>query len=215
MNDNNRLETKVSEYIRLTQEAAELKVKIEALKGWFEARGVEDLNATKIKTVDYWGDNGKVEVGRSETVSPVALTILKQIFGELFDELVKEKKSFEMTAPCKQLLAPIFLGNYIETSMNEIIEQLTDNEKARATLKKKLRGNFKKDKAALISIAGLSEKDAEYYAYMTAESTAYAFFCQILSAAKYKGTPEQAKEIIMAAVVVEEGVKVTVESADI
>lgn len=208
------IEEKTSEYIRLTKEAADLKERIEALKGWFEAHGLQDLNATKVKTVDYWGDNGRVEVGRSETVSPVALVALKSVFGAAYNELIKPKQSLEMTAACKQLLAPIYLGNYIETPLEDVITSATADEKARAALRKKLRGNFKKDVEALKKLAGLGQSDAEYYAYMASEAVAYSRFCQILKAGGWQGTVQEAVEAIRAAVVVEEGVKVTVDMKD-
>lgn len=210
----NDLQEKAAEYIRLSRQAAEIKKRIDDLKGYFEAHGVKDLDATKIKTVDYWCQGGKIEVGRSETVTPVALVILKKLFGNtVYSELIKSKESLEMTPACKQLLAPIVLGDYIKTPMNEIIRAATIDEKAQAALRKKLRGNFKKDKAAFMSIAGLGDKDAGYYAYMATESVAYSRFLQTLQAAGWTGTDQEAVDIIKAAVIVEEGVKVSVEDS--
>lgn len=207
------LERNVEEYVRLTRQDAEIKSRIEDLKGWFEAQGVEDLDATKVKTVAYWGDNGKVEVGRSETVSGVALTALRQIFGPAYVELIKSKESLDMTAECKKLLAPIFLGNYIETPLDDIIAAAApSDEKAQGALRKKLRGNFRTDKKALQSIAHLPDKDAEYYAYMADEACAYSRFVQLLGAAGWAGSVQQAVDVVRSAVVVTEGVKVAVDA---
>lgn len=208
------LEQKVSQYIRLTRQAAEVAAEIESIKGWFEARGLHDLNATKIKTVDYWSDAGKVEVGRSEKVIPISLTMLQPVFGAAFEDLVKEKTSLDMTAPCKKILADIALGNYIDTPLEEIILQVSQDPKTAETLRKRIRGNFKRDKAALISVAGMSEQDAEYYAYMAAEAVAYERFAQLLEAGGYTGTFAAARDIVRAAVIVEEGVKVTPDSRE-
>lgn len=205
------IQKKAAEYVRLSRQADEIKREIDDLKGWFEARGIKDLDATKIKMVDYWCQSGKIEVGRSEKVTPIALTVLKSLFGDIYPEFVKPKETLEMTSACKQLLAPIYLGNYVNTPMEEIIASATKDEKAQAALLKKLRGNFKKDKAAFQSIAGLNDYDSSYYAYMTTESAAYFRFKQILQAADWKGTEQQAIDIIKAAVIVEEGVNVTVD----
>lgn len=208
----NDLQGKAAEYVRLSRQSAEIKKRMDDLKGYFETHGTEDLNATKVKTVDYWCQGGKIEVGRSETVTPIALAVLKKLFGDtVYGELVKPKESLEMTPPCKQLLAPIVLGDYIKAPMEEIINASTSDEKARAALRKKLRGNYKKDKAAFMGIAALDDKDAGYYAYMTTESTAYSRFQQILQAAGWTGTEQEAVDIIKASVIVEEGVKVSVE----
>ena len=209
----NDIKGKVGEYIRLTQRAAEIKARLDTLKGEFETQGLLDLGATKVKTVDYWGDNGKIEVGRSETVAPAAVKLLRQIFGASYDDLVKPKESLEMTAACKQLLAPIFLGNYIETPIDDVIAAAApDNEKQRATLRKKLRGNFKTDKKALQSIVGMPEQDAEYYAYMAVEAIAYDRFKRILAAGGWTGPVQEAVDIVKTAVVVTEGVKVAVDA---
>lgn len=202
---------RADEYIALSRRMAEMKNRMEELKGWFEARGLQDLNATKIKTVDYWGGDGKIEVGRSETVTPVALVALRKIFGTAYDELVKPKSSIEMTAACKQLLGPICAGNYIDTPIADIIAAAAPDEKTREALRRKLRGNFKTDRAALRNIAGLDDGDADYYAYMAAESVAYDRFRKILTAGGWTGTVKEAIDIAKAAVIVEDGVKVTVE----
>ena len=205
------VERNVEEYVRLTREEADIKARIDSLKGWFEAQGVKDLDATKVKMVSYWGDNGKVEVGRNETISGIALTVLRQIFGPAYTELIRPKESLDMTADCKKLLAPIYLGNYIETPLDDIIAAATGNDKAQAALRKKLRGNFKTDKKALMRIAELAEKDAEYYAYMADEACAYSRFVQLLHAAGWSGTVQEAVDVVRSAVVVTEGVKVTLD----
>ena len=207
------IDSKVDEFVRLTRQEAGIKARLDTLKGEFEAQGLQDLNATKIKTVDYWGVDGKVEVGRSETVVPVAVKLLRQIFGVSYDDLVKPKESLEMTAACKQLLAPIFLGNYIETPIDDVIAAVAPaDEKQRAALRKKLRGNFKTDKKALQSIAGMPEQDAEYYAYMAAEAIAYDRFKRIIAAGGWTGPVQEAVDIVKTAMVVTEGVKVSVDA---
>jgi hypothetical protein len=212
--DSNEISAKVDELASLTRQAADIKARMDTLKGYFETVGVDALKATKDKTVEFWGSAGKVDVGRSEKVSPISVNMLRQVFGGTFGDFFKEKITYDPSEPCKRLLASIFLGNYIETPLTEVINQITGDEKIRATLKKKLRGDFKKDKAALISIANLSEQDAEYYAYMSTEAAAYERFNQVIAAGKFSGTAENAKEIIRASIIVEEGVKVTVNTSD-
>ena len=207
------IDSKVDEFVRLTRQEMKIKVRLDTLKGEFEAQGLQDLGATKVKTVDYWGVDGKVEVGRSETVKPTDLPMLKQIFGNLYGEQVKLKETLEMTDPCKQLLAPIFLGNYIETPIDDVIAAAAPaDDKQRAALRKKLRGNFKTDKKALQSIVGMSEEDAGYYAYMAAEAIAYDRFKRILAAGGWTGPVQEAVDIVRTAVVVTEGVKVAVDA---
>ena len=106
----------------------------------------------------------------------------------------------------------IFLGNYTEGSLDETIKAITADEKIQRTLKKKLKGKYEKDTETLIKLAGLPEQEASDWAYLTAEIINWEWILQILKAAELKGTPQEAIEIIRAAVIVDEGIKVTVEA---
>lgn len=48
--------------------------------------------------------------------------------------------------------------------------------------------------------------------YLTAEIINWEWMLQILKSAEWKGTPQEAVEIIRAAIIVDEGIKVTVEA---
>ena len=60
--------------------------------------------------------------------------------------------------------------------------------------------------------AGLPEQEASDWAYLTAEIINWEWMLQILKSAEWKGTPQEAVEIIRAAIIVDEGIKVTVEA---
>lgn len=151
-------------------------------------------------------------VGNSETVKPVSMTMVKKLLSDVFEEFVKEDTSYKMTDPCKRLFAMIFLGNYTEGSLDETIKAITADEKIQRTLKKKLKGKYEKDTETLIKLTGLPEQEASDWAYLTAEIINWEWILQILKAAEWKGTPQEAIEIIRAAVIVDEGIKVTVEA---
>lgn len=63
-----------------------------------------------------------------------------------------------------------------------------------------------------MKMAGLSGKEASDWAYLTAEIINWEWMLQVLKAADWQGTPQEAVEVIRAAVIVDEGIKVTVES---
>ena len=199
--------------VELTNQQSVIKAEIDEIKAWFEKIATDDLKDTKKKTIDYWGsNNSKVVVGNSETVKPVSMTMVKKLLGDVFEEFVKEDTSYKMTDPCKRLFAMIFLGNYTEGSLDETIKAITADEKIQRTLKKKLKGKYEKDTETLIKLAGLPEQEASDWAYLTAEIINWEWILQILKAAEWKGTPQEAIEIIRAAVIVDEGIKVTVEA---
>ena len=79
-------------------------------------------------------------------------------------------------------------------------------------LKKKLKGKYEKDTETLMKLVGLPEQEASDWAYLTAEIINWEWMLQILKSAEWKGTPQEAVEIIRAAIIVDEGIKVTVEA---
>ncbi len=207
------LKEKVDRLADLNRQMAEIRSEAEKLKAWFEKEAVEDLRDTKNKTVEYWGNgSSKVVVGNSETVKPVSMTMIKKLLGSMFGDFVKEEISYTMTAPAKRLFSMMFLGNYTEGSLEDTIRAISADEKIQRTLRKKLKGKYERDTETLMKMAGLSGKEASDWAYLTAEIINWEWMLQILKAADWQGTPQEAVEVIRAAVIVDEGIKVTVES---
>lgn len=204
---------KADRLVELTNRQGAIKAEIDEIKAWFEKQAVDDLKDTKKKTVDYWGsNNSKVVVGNSETVKPVSMTMVKKLLGGVFGDFVKEDTTYKMTEPCKRLFAMMFMGNYTEGSLDETIRAITTDEKIQRTLKKKLKGKYEKDTETLMKMAGLPEQEASDWAYLTAEIINWEWMLQILKSAEWQGTPQEAVEVIRAAVIVDEGIKVTVEA---
>ena len=208
----NEIREKADRLAQLVKKQAEIRSEAEELKAWFENRAVDDLKDTKKKTMEYWGSHvAKVAVGNSETVKPVSMVMVKKLLGEIFPDLVKEETTYRMTEPCKRLFAMMYRGNYTEGSLDETIRAITKDEKLQRTLRKKLKGKYEKDTETLMKLAGLDAADAADWAYLTAEVINWEWMLQILKAADWKGTPQEAVDIIRSAVIVDEGLKVTVE----
>lgn len=213
MNDMAEIKAKADRLVKLTNQQSVIKAEIDEIKAWFEKLATDDLKDTKKKTIDYWGSsNSKVVVGNSETVKPVSMTMVKKLLGDIFPDFVKEETTYKMTEPCKRLFTMMFLGNYTEGSLDETIRAITTDEKIQRTLKKKLKGKYEKDTENLVKLVGLSESEASDWAYLTAEIINWEWMLQILKSAEWKGTPQEAVEIIRAAIIVDEGIKVTVEA---
>lgn len=213
MRETSKLKEKVDRLAELNRQMAEIRSEAEELKAWFEKEAVEDLRDTKNKTVEYWGNgSSKVVVGNSETVKPVSMTMIKKLLGSVFGDFVKEEISYTMTAPAKRLFSMMFLGNYTEGSLEDTIRAISTDEKLQRTLRKKLKGKYERDTETLMKMAGLSGKEASDWAYLTAEIINWEWMLQVLKAADWQGTPQEAVEVIRAAVIVDEGIKVTVES---
>ena len=108
----------------------------------------------------------------------------------------------------------MYLGNYTEGSLDATIRAITADEKIQRTLKKKLKGKYEKDTETLMQTAGLARNQASDWAYLTAEIINWGWMLQVLKPQAGPGTPEEAVEIIRSAVIVDEGIKVTVESEE-
>lgn len=213
MNDMAEIKAKADRLVKLTNQQSVIKAEIDEIKAWFEKLATDDLKDTKKKTIDYWGsNNSKVVVGNSETVKPVSVTMVKKLLGDVFKDFVKEDTTYKMTEPCKRLFSMMFLGNYTEGSLDETIKAITDDEKIQRALKKKLKGKYEKDTETLMKMVGLSEQEASDWAYITAEIINWEWMLQVLKSAEWKGTPQEAVQIIKAAIIVDEGIKVTVEA---
>lgn len=211
------IRAKADELAALSSEVSMINLKIADLKGYFQRLAIIELKDKKLKTVEYWGnENVKITVSTAEAVKPVAMTSIKNLFGSAFGDFVKEEMSYTMTAPCKRLLAMAFQGEYASGSLDETIRQISADKSIQDTLRKKLKGKgkFEQDKQTLMNIAGLSEDGASDWAYLAAEVINWEWLTQILKASKWIGSTQQAIDIIRAAVIVEESIKVTVNSKE-
>lgn len=209
------IKQKADELAEYTKQAEEIKSKIENLKSFFEKLSEKTLTDTKLKTAEYWGNqNTKVTVSNSGTVKPVSIYMLKQVFGDIFSDFIKEDVKYKMTDPCKRLLSAVWQGEIAAGKLEDTVKSISDEQSIQKILCKKLKGKFDRDKATLINIAGLSEQEASDWAYLISEVINYEQLAQVLQSANWGGRFEDALQIMRAAVIVDESIKVTVETED-
>jgi len=217
--DNADIKAKVDEYSKWVDLQAEAKKEIETLKAYFQKIGLDQMQDKKIKQTEFWGSkNCKVVVTATESLKLVSYNFLLKIIGcTLLDDLVKVETEYKPKEPFKRLLTAIFQGDYNEYPVDEILSQITDDDKTRRVLKKKLKGNWEKDIESLKAIAGLNQSDAEYYAWFIYEAKNYEKIIHLLEAAGHEregAAFEETMEKLRHAVVVEENVKVGLEKED-
>ena len=203
----------VDEYAALTLESGRIKERMDWLKGYFETLAADDLKDTKLLTASYWGSqNSRVTVTNAATVKPVSLTMVKEVLGSVAGDFIKTETTDTMTAPCKKLLGMVAQGNYTEGTLDSLIQKISSDPKVQATLQKRLKGTYNRDKATLIKVGGLPEQEASDWAYLAAEVINWEWLTQVLRAAGWQGSTQEAVDIIRAAVIVEESIKVGVEA---
>lgn len=203
---------KVNKLCRIKQQIDELKKEAEEIEGYFLTLAEDALADTKVKSVKYPGAAGNL-VNASFTTSTKVMypSVLKELLGDAYKDVIKEETTYKLTEPGKRMLAGIYLRQYTQTTIQKIINEITEDFDTRAALMKKCRGiKFDTDKKALMTIAGLLEKDAEHYAYFISEAACWEQFAKLISISKYKDNIELAIEKIDAAVVATETPKVEV-----
>ncbi|MCL6558851.1 MAG: hypothetical protein K6U74_08605 [Firmicutes bacterium] len=210
------IKAKVDEYVKWDKLISAAKKEIEKLKADFQKIGLDEMKDRKIKQVEFWGSrNSKVVVTVSESLKLVSYNYLLEIMGAtLLGDLVKVETDYKPKEPFKRLLTAIFQGNYSEHPVDEIIDQITEDEKTRKALRKKLKGQWDKDVESLKAIAGLNQSDAEHYAWFIHEAKNYQKIVRLLEAAGHgrEGNAiDETLEKLRHAVIVEESVKVGLE----
>lgn len=206
------LKQNVDRLAALIIQQEKVKAEMDQLKAAFEKQAEADLKDSKEKTIEYWGENNaKVVVQNSETVKPIAMSVLRNLLGAAYSDFVKEESKATLNAECKAFLTAMVQGKYIEDDLTAVIGKITDDAKEQQLLLKKLKGKYRSDKKTIMKVTGLDPESANDYAYLVEEVYAYKTIKQILDAAKFAGTFEEAVEKVKASVIVDEGIKVTVE----
>lgn len=205
--------------IRQSQDA--LKAEYETLQAQLLTDAEEILTDTKRRSVSHTSTQGNtVSVVIADTVSVVAANVLRDVFGCVYPDMVKEEVKYTLKAPAKRILSAIWHKEYCEGSVAEIIDGLFCEDKVKRVLMKKIKGiDFDKDRENFIKIAGLSEEEASDLAYLANEAAAWESICTFVKV-NHNGeiSPEILSDIVTkinAAVNVSRSMKAEIRTADV
>lgn len=208
----------VDRMVEIKQESSALQDEYLDLQSKLQVEGESALENTKYKSVSYMGTSGKATVTLADKVSGVMPSLFLDIFGKAFPDLVNQKSILELNAEGKRIAAAVWNKEYCQGSVEEIVNSLSCDEKAKKSLLKKLNGkNFETDKKNLIKIGGLDEDSAQDYAYLIAEIIAWNKIKAIIKINNNGVFSQEAFEQfalnINAAVCVEQSTKITIEES--
>ena len=208
----------VDRMVEIKQESNALQDEYLDLQSKLQVEGESALENTKYKSVSYTGTSGKATVTLADKVSGVMPSLFLDIFGKAFPDLVNQKSVLELNAEGKRIAAAVWNKEYCQGSVEEIVNSLSCDEKAKKSLLKKLNGkNFETDKKNLIKIGGLDEDSAQDYAYLIAEIIAWNKIKAIIKINNNGVFSQEAFEQfalnINAAVCVEQSTKITIEES--
>lgn len=204
----------VDELVAVQAEMAQLKNKKELLEAELLKTFETDAEDTKLKTVKYIGSFGEAAVTMADSVKLTMPSLLREIFRKGYSDLVKEEITYKLSEPAKRMLAAVYNRElFRDMSFAGAIDKLPCDDKAKKSLIKKLKGaKFETDVKNLVNIGGLSEEDAQDYAYMLREIRDWELFSKLM--ALNGVTAEAAIDSVMTdidgAVVAEKTPKVTV-----
>ena len=210
----------VDRMVEIKQESNALQDEYLDLQSKLQVEGESALENTKYKSGSYSGTSGKATVTLADKVSGVMPSLFLDIFGKAFPDLVNQKSILELNAEGKRIAAAVWNKEYCQGSVEEIVNSLSCDEKAKKSLLKKLNGkNFETDKKNLIRIGGLDEDSAKDYAYLIAEIIAWNKIKAIIKINNNGVFSQEAFEQfalnINAAVCVEQSTKITIEEINV
>ena len=171
----------------------------------------KDLSDTKNKSVKYLGSDGcSVTVTNADNVKIIYPSILKDIFGKCYNDVITEEVNIKIKPYAKKLLSQLYKGEYLKSNVSDIVNQITDDEKVKTAVIKKCKGkNFEKDTENLMKLVLLDRETAESYAYFISEAYAYEEFKRLLSTKADLDENKILKDVDTA-IVVETSVKIDV-----
>lgn len=209
-----KIAIKIDRLANLKEEISTLKQEADTIEAELLKVAQEDLANTKYKSVKYEGTDSKLQATVSESVKITLESLLPQIFGTVYSDMVKVTTKAELTTTAKRLIAGIWQGNFIaDTTMDEVILSMGLDDKTTKLVAKKCKGiNYQKDIDNLITITGMREPQAQEYAYLLMESAIWQQFKTICEVNKID-TQEAMNELmkkIQAAFVVEVTPKITI-----
>lgn len=213
----NEIIEKVNRLCTLKNEAQKIKDEVDELEGYFLKLSEQGLADTKLKSILFSGDGvNKVTATMASNLKVIYPSFLKKVFGDCYGDVVTEETTYKISAPAKRMLQGLYLKNYSKVTVLEVLKQISTDEKTLKVLLKKVKGiNFQTDKKAIIDIAGISDQDAQHYAYFVSEAAVWESFTKLLKV-NDNLTDEQIEEtlsLIDGAVVAEETPKITVEAS--
>ena len=202
----------VDRYAQLQATIDESKKELDSLKVFFESKAEQELEDTKLKTIEYWGTNSKIVVQSSATVKPISWVVIKEVLGKTASDFIKEETKYTLNEVAKTLLANMFKGDYIEDTLESVIERITSDPKKQKLLMKRLKGKYKQDMKNIIKYVELDESEASDYAFMVQEVMAYQMILRIIEASGNESNIEEAVAKVRSSLIVDEGIKVTLET---
>lgn len=203
--------------LQLKREQEDTKQEIDAAVAELQTRAERITSDRNIKFTEFHGSQGCCSVTTAQSFEVLNLPRLRELLGT---ELVDQKIAVEMVEKQKpdprfrEALTAVFLNEYnTEYTIPEIVREIAStyglDSAAEQLLIKKLKGDYKKDRKALVDILGILDEEFDldeelYYIYQIKK---YELIKAFINEEQLPALTEQLKKCM----IVEETVKVEVK----
>lgn len=151
--------------IEKEKEAAELKTDIDILKGEIQTRGVRVLEERNTKYIEFFGESsGIASVQIAQKMEILNYFKLQEMLGKEFvEEKIKRVPAdvkYNVDKKFQQAITALVIGDYAKGyTLEEVVAGITDDQKQRNLLLKKLKGDYKADKKTICSVLGVADAE--------------------------------------------------------
>lgn len=160
----------VEQLVQKDKEREELVKEINKYKHELEGRGEQILADTNTRYIKYFSKNGSCAITDAEQLTVLNDSRLRELLPEgIYDKFVKitPKVEYKYDKELEKALKAVFNGDYtFEMSLEEALESFgtfKPDAKQKKVLMKKLKGDYEKDRALLVSLFGEGAYDEELY----------------------------------------------------
>ena len=154
--------------IQKQKEASELKQEIDAMKGELQTRGLKVLDERNQKFIEFFGENvGTASVTIAQKVEILNYFRLKELLGaEFTEEKIRRMPTdikYDVDSKFNQALIALVTNDYeADTTIDEAMKRMEATQTQKELIKKKLKGDYKKDRKILADILKTDERELSY-----------------------------------------------------
>jgi len=154
----------VDQAIELEKQIKDSTKKLEAAKASLQTAAVEEMDNKNLKWLQIFGANGQFNISQKEKFEIDDYFMLHRILGEIAEAKITRKAEIKYSADArfKEALIVLFKEDYASTpAIDSILQGLGLDDKTIKSAKKRLKGDYLKDRKVLESVGVTGECEEE------------------------------------------------------
>lgn len=154
---------KIDRAIKLDRLMKKYKKMLDSIKADLQAEALSEMENKNIKYVQLFGSKGSCEAAYKEKFDIDNFPLLLEALGDLLKDKItrKEEIKFDVDNRFKEALSALAKGTYARHDIEGILTGLGLSGKTLKLALKKLKGDYKKDKALLASLGVTGDLEEE------------------------------------------------------